>query len=580
MKPSAALLLVLAGCSSSPTASPDMALDLRVPDDLVMLPDLTPEPPPIVAPTCADWTQGSHDGAHTGTVCSTGQGLGTVLADHVFDQFTVAERADNMGEITAHYQVPLVVGDDIYMEWKSGQYTSVDNLGSQKWNETRYHWNGSSLDSVWVFPTDWKPLPQIPWEPVFQPVVVGDAIWVPAAAGSLWQVDRRSGMSLARVNPFGTQLDPTIYVMSGLTADDAGNLYYTAMQYDQTNLAPMSWLVKVAPDGTTKKVDFPSLVPNAPGADDNCELTYDQNIWPLPWPPPAMGDAGVPSPIFDACGGQRAALNAAPAIGSDGTIFVVSVAHNNERYGYVIAVNPDLTPKWATSLRGYLNDGCGVLVPEDDDPQHCSVGATMGVDPWTNDTPAGAVDDSSSSSPVALPDGGVLYGALTYYNEARGHLFKLDASGKIAGTYDFGWDTTPAVRAHDNTYSIVLKDNHYENNLGPYYITQLDANLKVEWHFQSTNTKSCKRDSMGMLICTDDHPHGFEWCVNAIAIDMAGVVYANSEDGNVYSILPGGSGRDHLFLNLALGAAYTPVAMGRTGLIYALNDGHLTAVGK
>ena len=72
---------------------------------------------------------------------------------------------------------------------------------------------------------------------------------------------------------------------------------------------------------------------------------------------------------------------------------------------------------------------------------------------------------------------------------------KFDAAGKPAGSYDFGWDYTPAVWQHDGTYSIVVKDNHYDFDpvnmvdLGPYYITQLDANLKVEWQLPNTNTQ-------------------------------------------------------------------------------------------
>ena len=54
---------------------------------------------------------------------------------------------------------------------------------------------------------------------------------------------------------------------------------------------------------------------------------------------------------------------------------------------------------------------------------------------------------------------------------------------------------------HDGTFSIVVKDNHYPSAAycyattirfatscptGPYYVSQLDANLHVEWSFQNT----------------------------------------------------------------------------------------------
>ena len=63
-------------------------------------------------------------------------------------------------------------------------------------------------------------------------------------------------------------------------------------------------------------------------------------------------------------------------------------------------------------------------------------------------------------------------------------------------------------------------------------------------------------------------------------MDRNGVVYSNSEDGNLYVIRPDGTLREHFFLNLALGAAYTPLAIARDGRIYAQNDGHLFVLGK
>jgi hypothetical protein len=218
-------------------------------------------------------------------------------------------------------------------------------------------------------------------------------------------------------------------------------------------------------------------------------------------------------------------------------------------------------------------------------PFDCRPGTALGVDPATNQPPAGRAIDDSSSSPVALPDGGVLFGAYTRYNGSRGHLFALDARGHVVGTYDFGWDSTPAVWSHEGTYSIVIKDNHYgqdENgvDLGPYYITQLDRWLQVEWRFLSTNRLSCRLQAEGGMLCADDHPHGFEWCINAPAVDRNGVVYANSEDGNVYAIAQGGALRSRFFLNMAVGAAYTPLALDLAGRIYTLNDGHFSVVGR
>ena len=49
---------------------------------------------------------------------------------------------------------------------------------------------------------------------------------------------------------------------------------------------------------------------------------------------------------------------------------------------------------------------------------------------------------------------------------------------------------------------------------------------------------------------------------------------------HLYVINQGGTLKDHLFLNLAIGAAYTPLSMDGTGKIYTQNDGHLFVVGN
>jgi hypothetical protein len=128
----------------------------------------------------------------------------------------------------------------------------------------------------------------------------------------------------------------------------------------------------------------------------------------------------------------------------------------------------------------------------------------------------------------------------------------------------------------------VTKENHYGGPVHPtpgYFITQLDPNLNVEWQVQNTNINACGRDANGQIFCVPQQPNGFEWCVNAPAVDAAGNVFVNSEDGNIYQLGQPGYVRQKLFLQLALGAAYTPVSIGPDGRIYAQNAGHLFAIG-
>lgn len=483
------------------------------------------------------------------------------------------------------------------------------------WNVTRYTWQQGKPVLIWTFASDWKPEPNGQglggWEPVFHPVLANSFLYSPGAGGTIWKVDKNTGKSASHINPLSsTNIVPAnTFVAGPLTADASGNIYYNVLWLSDPVAADPwtgsdvlgSWLVKVTPQDNASIAAYSALLPGAPaGTSTTCPGRFT-DITTLPWPPTT---AAVPPTRL--CGSQRPGVNVAPAIASDGTIYTVSRAHFVARAAYLVAVNPDLTPKWHASLQRRLNDGCGVIVPiaplgDPNQPNSCRTGTTPGVDPVTNDLGSGLVIDQSSSSPTVLPDGSVLFGANTDYNGARGHLFKFDANGNFLGAYDFGWDTTPAVYTHGGTYSIVLKDNHYptgglycsDNNPicqplpeGPYYITQLSANLNVEWSFQSTNTDSCERNSDGSLTCTPNtNPNGFEWCVNAPVIDQNGVVYANSEDGNLYAIPQGHTGmftapQETIFTNLAIGAAYTPLSVGPDGKLYVQNDGHLFVIGN
>ena len=330
------------------------------------------------------------------------------------------------------------------------------------------------------------------------------------------------------------------------------------------------------------------------------------------------------------CGIPRVGVNVSPAVAPDGTIYTVAKVENSPRYGWVVAVNPDLTLKWHTSLRNLFADGCGVLIPiatsATPTKGTCRFGAVVpgvnfGVDPTTNRPGDGNVIDQSSSSPTVLPDGNVLYGAYNRYNIARGHLIKFNAvDGTVMAFFDFGWDSTPAVFTHGDDdrdvdgsvrYSIVIKDNHYDEEAGfycnpgggaasfvvcastgipagPFYITQLNKNLVPEWKFHNVETQSCVRQPDGTLKCVADHPNGFEWCINAPAVDGNHAVYAESEDGNAYRIPQGHTGvfdinstgpaATRIFQRLALGAAYTPLSIDRSGKIYTQNGGHLFVI--
>jgi outer membrane protein assembly factor BamB len=521
----------------------------------------------------AQWSQFGGNARHTGNATVTAQPLAHVLADVIHDPLVPNEIEAGSGNLYVHYAAPLLDGDDVFMSFKEQQIDGPFG-GYVSWSVHRLHWENGQLVEKWNTPVDWQPVPDRPgfWEPAFQSVLANGFIYAPAAGGTLLQLDRTNGSIIKRINPFAT-IDALTFVSGPPAVDSAGNVFYGVfrMQGSQPWLEDLagSWLVRVTPAGAVTMASMSTLVPDAPKPDEGCKSQFTRSSAMVP-PTPTAVPPSIP------CGTQRLGVNAAPAIASDGTIYVVTRAHLNDFWSYLVAVNPDLTPKWDRSLRTRFNDGCNVILPPNGTDGGCPVGTTTGVDPWTNEPGSGRVLDLSTASPVVAPDGSIIYCAYTLYNFDQGHLMHFSANGTYLGSYPFGWDTTPAIWQHGSTYSIVTKENHYEftyrTDPGD-FVTQLDPQFKVEWQYRNPSRMSCRGDSC----VTEDE--GFEWCVNAPAVDTRGTVYVNAEDGNLYALSQGGSLIDRIPLRGPLGAAYTPVAVDFQGRIYAQEGGHLFAVG-
>ncbi len=583
-----------------------------------------------------EWPQWGRDPQHSSKVNWAGQNLNQNIVNIVYDPLVPQEMAESepiYGEpvLLAHYQAPLVDGNDVYMMFKSGQY-NVHNYQSQTWGETKYRWNGphTQLNVQWQFTSDWTAAGQLftNWEGVFHPALANGSLYVPGKGGSVFRVNKNTGVG-TRINPFpgddgGTKAN--LDLVTPLTVDSSGNIYYAAVLFDDdVNIFQHdikgAWLVKISPTNAITVVNWATLVPSAPAGTAQCSNAFSEAT--LPWPPSPT--AVAPTVI---CGTQRSGFNAAPAIASNGTIYLISRAHLISREGYLVAVNPNLTPKWAASLRDRFRDGCGVplslggTLPANGAPGGCSVGANYGVDPATNRYGGGRVLDDGSSSPTIAADGSIYYGAYTRYNYAQGHMMHFGSDGSFLGHYNFGWDITPGIYGS----SFITKDNHYgevgsycnTESVCPsdesgraypegYFVSQVSPTLRADaladrgdkimtqqWTYQNTNSAACSRDENGNVTCIpNDHPNGFEWCINAFVIDNNGNAYANSEDGWLFKIQQGGivnvapgcgtttfNCGGKIFQQLALGAAYTPTSIDAAGRIYSQNAGHLFVAGN
>lgn len=562
-----------------------------------------------------DWPQWGRDPQHSSQINTVGQNLNRNLADVIYDptvpdELSAAAQVFGDADLLVHYQVPLIDGNDVYMEFKSGN-ASKNTFSQLNWAENKLTWQGANLVQVWSFASDWKAPGNYSdfWQPVFHSVLANGALYVPGAGGTIFRVNKSTGAQIVRINPF-TTIDSNTYTAGPISADSSGNLYYNVIKLQPGGGSSFyakdsvdSWLVRVAPDNSTTRVSYSVLTPGTPGPDAPCEISFDQNL--APWPPSPTAVAPTTR-----CGPMRVALNIAPAIAPDGTIYTVARSHGalSNRSAYLVAVNPNLSLKWIASLNNRFNDGCGVpissggVLPPNGQLGGCRVGANFGVDPGVNHAGGGRVLDDSSASPTVAPDGSVFFGTYSRYNYAQGHLMHFSSTGAFLGAYRFGWDLTAGIVSHGGTYSVVIKDNQYgeigsycnvesvcpsdrtvANSNGypeSYFITQLNHNLNVEWRFQNTNTFSCSRQPDGSVTCVSDHPNGFEWCVNAMVIDANGVVYANSEDGNLFALNSDGTLKQKIFQQLALGAAYTPASIGLDGKIYSQNAGHLFVAGN
>ena len=208
-----------------------------------------------------------------------GQSLNQVLASWVFDPLVPKEMAYNDGDLLAHYQVPLIDGDSIFMESKSGSYHK-NAYSTEIWSENGYKWMNGQLTSIWRFTSDWTAAgSQIDfWEPVFHGALANGYIYVPGAGGTLFKLNKASGAVVKRINPF-SGISPTIVVAGVPTVDGSGNIYYNVIQQFNAGVGVSfyahdivdSWLVKVAPDDSIKKVSYSTLV-----------TATAANSWPSP----------------------------------------------------------------------------------------------------------------------------------------------------------------------------------------------------------------------------------------------------------------------------------------------------------
>src|SRR5713226_942952 len=250
------------------------------------------------------WPQWALNPQHTSQINVAGQPLNNILTSIVYDPLVPDEMDANQSNLLAHYQVPLIDGNNIYMEFKTGTYNK-NTYSTEVWGENGFQWQSGQLVQTWSFTSDWiAPGSQADfWEPVFHGVLANGFIYVPGAGGTLFKLNTSTGAVVSRINPFGGKLDPTVIVAGVPTTDGAGHIYYNAIQqynpgtgisFYQHDIVD-SWLVKVRADDCAAKVSYSILVAQtAPGSlpspapNDSCLTVFSSSQLPFPPSPTAV----------------------------------------------------------------------------------------------------------------------------------------------------------------------------------------------------------------------------------------------------------------------------------------------------
>ena len=208
--------------------------------------------------------------------------------------------------------------------------------------------------------------------------------------------------------------------------------------------------------------------------------------------------------------------------------------------------------------------------------------------------------DISTASPTVGPDGDVYFGVVENpfpANHDRGWLLHFNGAltqTKIPGA--FGWDDTASIvpasivtSYHGSSpYLLMTKYNNYADvgGDGVNKIAILDPqNSMTDPISGATNVMKEVLTIAGPTpdsSYTNIYPNAVrEWCINTAAVDpFTKSVLANNEDGKLYRWdLTSNTLSETNTLTSGLGEAYTPTLVGVDGIVYAINNATLYAVG-
>lgn len=408
--------------------------------------------------------------------------------------------------------------------------------------------NGSTGSLIYQMSTDYS-VPASDWVTSFGPALSPDGrLYVPAAGGTVLRRDNAEGAGTnVRVAFYGgtvfsgdrTNLTTNVKITTPLTIDAVGNVYFGFRTYgtspDRTPIGSAKLISGIAKIGTNGVNTWKSCA----------AITGDSTA-------------------------THIQFNCAPGISGDGQYLYVGVKRSAGG-GYLVGLNTsDLSLKYIRRL----------------------------YDPSTgNDA---IMTDQSSGCPMIGTDGDVYFGVLSNPHERhnyRGFMLHFDKTlATQKAPCSFGWDITPSLIPSNlipsysgaSPYLFVTKYNNYAGaGDGANKIALIDPNTLQK---DTISGIPVMKEVMSVLGPTPDpgwvssgYPNAvYEWCVNSTLLDYSTrSALVNSEDGRLYrwSFLTN-SITEGVLLDGPRGQAYTPTLSGPTGIVYAINNGILFAVGQ
>jgi hypothetical protein len=409
---------------------------------------------------------------------------------------------------------------------------------------------GATGATNWVRATDYL-LPPHDWTPSFSPTLTPkNRLYFAGGGGTVYYCDTPDTTNISpvigQIAFFGltnytantNAYLNNVYINTPITTDRYGNIFFGFQVTGSTPLNLQGGIARIDFNGTGTWISATN----------------------------AASDAGI----------IKVSQNCAPALSNDHKTLYIAVNNSNPygdfyNYGYLVALDSrTLAPLAGVRLKDAKNPTADAYVPDD-----------------------------ATASPTVGPDGDVYYGVLENppgSNHYRGWLLHFDSTltqTKVPGA--FGWDDSASLVSgalvssyHGSSpYLLMTKYNNYAGagGNGVNKIAILDPQNSMTDPISGATVMNEVLTITGPTpdpSYTNIYPNAVhEWCINSAAVDpFTKSVLANNEDGKLYRWdLTSNTLSETNVLTSGLGEAYTPTLVGVDGIVYAINNATLYAVG-